>query len=71
MEQKFAKQSKEWLMFTDFWALCQKVWVPEDTDEYWENTTNLANNFIKEHKSSFARKLVNALMKDLEERNKK
>ena len=70
MERHFGKQSSEWLMFKDFWDLCQKVWVPEDTDEYWEQTTKLADKFIDEHKSKFARALVNALLKDLEERNK-
>ena len=71
MERQFGKQSCEWLMFKDFWDLCQKVWVPEDTDEYWENTTKLADEFIDKHKSKFARSLVNALLKDLEERNKR
>lgn len=71
MEQRFGKQSKEWLMFTDFWNLCQRVWIPEDTDTYWEEARDLADEFIKKHKRSFARALVNALLKDLEERNKR
>lgn len=71
MEQKFDKQSKEWNMFTDFWALCQKVWIPEDTDSYWETARDLADEFINTHTSGFARLLVNALLKDLEERNKR
>ena len=32
-EVKFAKGSEEWQMFMDFWALCQKYWEPEETDE--------------------------------------
>ena len=35
-EVKFAKGSEEWQMFMDYWALCQKCWEPEETDEWWE-----------------------------------
>lgn len=69
MEQKFSKQSEEWTMFTDFWALCQKIWIPEKTDEYWEQAKTLADEFIRKHKSQFARALANALLKDIEERS--
>lgn len=31
---KFSKGSEEWMMFTDFWQLCQKHWEVELTDEY-------------------------------------
>lgn len=68
MEQKFDKQSKEWVMFTDFWKLCQKVWIPDDSDSYWEEVIDLADEFIKKHPSRFARRLANALLDDLEER---
>ena len=49
MEQKFSRQSEEWAMFTDFWALCQKIWIPEKTDEYWEQAKTLADEFIRKH----------------------
>ena len=36
MQKGFDKGSKEREMFVDFWDLCQKFWIPEDTDIYWK-----------------------------------
>lgn len=35
-EQRFAEGTEERVMFNDFWKLCQRFWIPEDTDEYWK-----------------------------------
>ena len=43
--KKFAKGSDEWMMFMDFWNLCQKFWISEDTDEYYEQLIK-ENNFF-------------------------
>ena len=47
--KKFNKGSEEWMMFTDFWNLCQKYWVVEDSDEYWESVISSANDFYKKY----------------------
>ena len=40
---KFNKGSEEWMMFTDFWNLCQKYWIVENTDEYWDSLVDCTN----------------------------
>ena len=35
-EQRFVKGTEEYVMFNDFWKLCQSFWIPEDTEEYWK-----------------------------------
>ena len=67
---KFEKGSKEWEMFMDFWKLCQKHWVPEETEEYWSTLADDIDTFYKKHKNPFARKLYWAFHKELEERMK-
>ena len=47
--KKFNKGSEEWMMSTDFWNLCQKYWIVEDTDEYWESVIRSANDFQKKY----------------------
>lgn len=44
--KKFAKGSDEWMMFMDFWNLCQKFWISEDTDEYYEQLIKENNFFL-------------------------
>lgn len=49
-EVKFNKGSEEWMMFTDYWQLCQKYWeVEEDNDKYWEDLTKEVINFPERH----------------------
>jgi hypothetical protein len=36
--KKFLKGSEEWMMFMDFWKLCQDFWEPEDNQDYWQNS---------------------------------
>jgi hypothetical protein len=43
---KFDKGSEKWMMFMDFWKLCQKHWEPEDNDEYWDNLINDCDDFF-------------------------
>ena len=67
---RFAKESEEWLLFTEYWNLCQELWNADQTDEYWKNAIRKADAFYKRHKTQFARSLVNALMDELERRSK-
>ena len=48
--KKFAKGSDEWMMFMDFWNLCQKFWISEDTDEYYEQLIKENNFFYEKYK---------------------
>lgn len=47
---KFNKGSEEWMMFTDFWQLCQKYWEVENADEYWERLIADTNSFCEKYK---------------------
>ena len=48
--KKFAKGSDEWMMFMDFWNLCQKFWISEDADEYYEQLIKENNFFYEKYK---------------------
>ena len=66
-EVKFTKGSEEWQMFMDYWALCQKYWEPEETDEWWEEALHEIDVFAKKHELSvFVRGLCMALVNELE-----
>lgn len=71
---KFSKGSEEWMMFTDFWQLCQKHWEVELTDEYWEQLIRKdATDFEIKYKSiPLARNMIKAFLDTQEEEyNKK
>lgn len=68
--KKFGKGSPEWNMFQDYWKLCQEFWIPEDTDEYWEQFIDSGNNFLEKNNGkengTFPNELFWALHKILE-----
>lgn len=70
-EKKFPKGSEEWIMFMDFWALCQKHWIPEDNDSYWEQVVEDTESFVNKYGTNFAKRLGLALIDDLERRSRK
>ena len=45
--KKFLKGSEEWMMFMDFWKLCQDYWEPEDNQDYWKNSSESVMSFAK------------------------
>ena len=47
---KFEKNSCEWYMFQDYWKLCQKFWIPENSNEYWDAVIKETNDFYKKYK---------------------
>lgn len=47
---KFGKGSEEWLMFMDFWNLCQLFWKPETSEKYWDDLMNKSNQFCEKYK---------------------
>ena len=72
---RFEKGSEEWRMFTDFWALCQKYWIPDNTDEYWDSFIRESNDFCDKYKGVtdgiFPAKLAMAILDAKEEERKK
>ena len=68
---KFNKGSEEWLMFMDYWNLCQNNWGIENNNEYWLNLINATDDFIQKYKGSiFAKKIAIAFLDAQEERRK-
>jgi hypothetical protein len=71
-EVKFGKGSEEWLMFMDYWNLCQKHWQVEHGDAYWEQLIDDTNRFFEKYKSiELARHLTLALVDTQEILSKK
>lgn len=69
---KFSKGSEEWMMFTDFWQLCQKHWKVELTDKYWEDLISDADSFYAKYKMiPLARRMINAFLNVKEEEYRK
>ncbi len=69
-KKKFLKGSEEWMLFQDFWRLCQSFWIVEDTDDYWEDTINQVEEFVKKYPGEFPRELAYALIHELERRSR-
>lgn len=67
---KFEKGSVEWQMFMEYWAMCQELWLPNESDEYWELVVKKTNDFYKKYNTLFARKLALSLVDCLESRMK-
>lgn len=66
---KFNKGSEEWLMFMDYWNLCQRNWKVEQNGEYWQKLIVDCDNFLAKYKGNkFASRLIMALQDTLEER---
>lgn len=64
---KFQKGSEEWMMFMEYWALCQKYWIPEKEDAWWDEVLKEIDNFSKKYGSTvFVRGLCMALVNHLE-----
>lgn len=45
---KFDKNSKEFKMFGDFWALVQKYYIPEESSDYWASVIDDTDTFAKQ-----------------------
>ena len=69
--KKFLKGSEEWMMFMDFWKLCQDFWEPENNQEYWKNSSESIMSFARKYESMiFARIIALAFMDYLENKAK-
>lgn len=48
--KKLQNGTEEWMMFVDFWQMCQEHWIAEDTDEYWDSLIKKSNGFAEKYK---------------------
>ena len=70
-EVKFSKGSEEWQMFMDYWALCQKFWEPEESDEWGDEVLCKVDEFSKKYgETVFVRGLCMSFINELEEKRK-
>lgn len=68
---KFEKKSKEWYMFQEYWKICQKFWIPEDNDDYWDQMNADVSKFMKEYEGiSLARELAVSLIETLDKQHR-
>lgn len=68
---KFVKGSPEWYMFQDYWKLCQKFWIPENNDKYWDDVVKESREFLQKYENiTFSINLIIALLDNLESRIK-
>lgn len=68
MQTKFQKGSKEWNMFTDYWSMCQKFWITEDNNEYWDSLVEDSGSFYRKYKDvPLASKLVLSFVQTIED----
>lgn len=66
---RFEKGSEEWMMFMDFWQLCQKYWIPEKDDKYWDDFAEELRLFDKKFSEiPMARHLAFAILNFMEEK---
>ena len=68
-EKRITKGSEEWMMFGDYFEICQKHWEVELTDEYWEQLIRKdATDFEIKYKSiPLARNMIKAFLDTQEE----
>ncbi len=65
--KKFSKDSKEFQFFGEFWKLAQKYYVPEESDEYWDNLIKDCSSLCNKYKDTFFLHMVSGLQIALEE----
>lgn len=71
-EVKFEKGSIEWQMFQDYYKICQKRWLPEKTETYWNELRDDVCRFSTSYgQVELAKHLMVALFDAMEEKLKK
>jgi len=69
MTVEFMEGTEEWMMFQDYYKICQEYWEPEKTDEYWDGARDAVKGFYHKYNTSMAKQLGLALMTDLATRS--
>lgn len=71
MEKRFQKNSREMLMFREYYELVQKYWIVEEGDDYWDPFIADAIRFERSFQDiPLARNLVNAFANTQERSNR-
>lgn len=65
---KFQKGSEEFMLFQDFWKLCQKYWIVENTDNYWNDLVKESNEFVEKYKCMALSKCLALAFMDAKEK---
>ena len=69
--KKFDKNSDEFKFFGEFWKWTQEHYIPEKSDEYWEELLASAGEISNKYKDNkLFPKLIVAVINYLEEVNK-
>lgn len=69
--KKFDKNSEEFKFFGEFWKWTQEHYIPEKSDEYWEELLVSAGEISNKYKANkLFPKLIVAVINYLEEVNK-
>ena len=70
MQKNFTKESKEREMFGAFWDMCQKYWIPENNDDYWNAVVKASDEFNDKYKDlhPMVFQLTMAFVKGLEDK---
>lgn len=64
---RFEKGTETRLAFFEFWELCQKYWIPEKDDAWWDEALGEIDAFSKKYGNTvFVRGLCMALVNHLE-----
>lgn len=58
----------EFQMFGELFNLRKQFYIPEDSDEFWENAMNSFENLYKKYPTEYCRELVTATVNDIERR---
>lgn len=70
--ETFGKGSDEFVLFNEYWKLCQKLWRIEENDKYWEEVVKEVDRFVEKYKNcspeiqAFVKGLWKALIDKLE-----
>ena len=67
--KKFSKESNEFQMFQEFWALFQKYGEVETTEEYWKNFTDDARKFAEKY-GKYGQKIIIDTFEEFEKKAK-
>lgn len=70
-EIKFPKGCAEWLMFQDYWKICQKYWIVDKSQVYWDSIVKEMVSFSDKYKGiPLAKHLMTAFFEAQEEKYK-
>lgn len=69
MKKLFEKGSEMFSMFMDYWKLVQDFWIPEKSDDYWNDLVKKENElYAKYNNSEYLRDMLRAFSKEVERR---